>query len=368
MYLNILDSIIKIYKKIQNKKIIIFGAGSGGENVLFNLLQTQLKPAYFVDNSQQNDSSGKFLTYDVLNPKFLLKENKEEIAILIASTYNEEITIQLKEMGFEKNEHFYSVVFDADEKKSPTDIIEMPVENLETRPEQTEDILFHNKEFTDIYNVISQYTMVPPDSLYSLYKSVLYIEKNKIKGNIVECGVWKGGCCMLIALVLKKMGNTSRKIFMYDTYEGMTEPTSKDVNNAGDKALDCYKEMKETNTFRNGITNWAECSLDIVKENLKKVDYPEENIIFVKGKIEDTIPQIMPDEISLLRLDTDWYESTLHELKYLYPLLSKNGVLIQDDYYCWLGSKNAVDEYFEKENISLLFHKIATNIIAIKNF
>ena len=81
--------------------------------------------------------------------------------------------------------------------------------------------------------------------------------------------------------------------------------------------------------------------------------YPENNIIYVKGKVEETIPKIIPSKIALLRLDTDWYESTKHELNHLYPILSKNGVLIIDDYGYWAGAKRAVDEYFFDEQILL---------------
>ena len=103
-------------------------------------------------------------------------------------------------------------------------------------------------------------------------------------------------------------------------------------------------------------------------ENLILTNYPINNFQLIKGKVEDTLPGIMlPDSISLLRLDTDFYESTLHELKHLYPLLSKNGVLIIDDYGHWQGCKQAVDEYFDKENISLLLNRIDyTGRVAIK--
>lgn len=80
---------------------------------------------------------------------------------------------------------------------------------------------------------------------------------------------------------------------------------------------------------------------------MKSTAYPMENVHLVKGKVEDTIPKILPSQIALLRLDTDWYESTRHELIHLYPNLVKNGVLIIDDYGHWRGSKQATDEYFD---------------------
>ena len=88
-------------------------------------------------------------------------------------------------------------------------------------------------------------------------------------------------------------------------------------------------------------------------------------INFVRGKVEDTIPKNMPEKIALLRLDTDWYESTYHELKYLFPLLSKNGVLIIDDYGHWKGAKKAVDQYFGENNIQIFLKKIPSKACSL---
>lgn len=93
-----------------------------------------------------------------------------------------------------------------------------------------------------------------------------------------------------------------------------------------------------------------------VKSNLSKTNF--DSLIFVKGLIEDTIPEIMPDKISILRLDTDFYESTYHELINLFPLLQKGGVLIIDDYGHWKGAKKAVDKYFSEINIYPLLNRI----------
>ena len=91
------------------------------------------------------------------------------------------------------------------------------------------------------------------------------------------------------------------------------------------------------------------------------------NIIYIKGKVEETIPEIIPGKISLLRLDTDWYESTLHNLNHLFPLLSKGGILILDDYGHWQGARKAVDEYLEKNNVKILLNRIDyTGRIAVK--
>jgi hypothetical protein len=147
---------------------------------------------------------------------------------------------------------------------------------------------------------------------------------------------------------------------MYDTFEGMSEPTEMDLSFRGDKA-----DVLLSKTIDNKETSvWCYASLEDVKKNLALTKYA--HIEFVQGKVEDTIPVTIPISIALLRLDTDWYESTAHELNYLYPLLTKNGVLIIDDYGHWEGARKAVDEYFVGSN--LLLNRIDyTGRLLIKN-
>lgn len=204
------------------------------------------------------------------------------------------------------------------------------------------------------------YTMTYVQRMYALYQAVKFIEQNNIEGDIVECGVWKGGSCMLVAKMLAQLGKTNRKIYMYDTFEGMVRPTDKDVEvrDSGVYAKDIYKSMKDKNEFYAGTKNWAESPLDEVKANMEKTGYPMQNIIFVQGKVEDTIPTNHPQKIALLRLDTDWFDSTWCEMNYLYPKLAEKGVLIIDDYGHWQGAKDAVDKYFQENNINLLLNKI----------
>jgi bifunctional ADP-heptose synthase (sugar kinase/adenylyltransferase) len=96
--------------------------------------------------------------------------------------------------------------------------------------------------------------------------------------------------------------------------------------------------------------------------------YPSSNLIFVQGKVEETLPRVIPDNISLLRLDTDWYESTRHELIHLFPLLSKSGVLVLDDYGYWAGARKAVDEYVVENNIKILLDRVdGTGRVGLKN-
>lgn len=209
-------------------------------------------------------------------------------------------------------------------------------------------------EFTEIAKKCKAYTMTSTERLYSVYKSVEYAVKNNIDGDFVECGVWKGGSSMMIALTLLKNKCTDKKIYLYDTFEGMPEPTDNDININNKKAENKFLKLKRNENS----SDWCFSEIDEVKNNIFSTGYPKENIIFVKGKVENTIPNIIPNKIALLRLDTDWYESTKHELEHLYPRLSEKGVLIIDDYGHWLGCRKAVDEYLKKNNISLLLNRI----------
>jgi hypothetical protein len=152
---------------------------------------------------------------------------------------------------------------------------------------------------------------------------------------------------------------------MYDTYEGMSEPTENDKDIAGIDANDLLQKASKEDQ----ASVWCFSSLDEVKNNLKLTNYPDNNIHFIKGKVEDTIPESIPNGyIALLRLDTDWYESTKHELIHLFPLLVKSGVLIIDDYGHWVGAKKAVDEYIQQNGITLFLAKVDySGRMAIKN-
>jgi hypothetical protein len=183
---------------------------------------------------------------------------------------------------------------------------------------QKEEDFINDPTFLKILKACQPYTMTSIERMYALYNAVTYIVKNNIAGSFVECGVWRGGSSMMIALTLKELGVSNRAIYLYDTYEGMSEPTADDVDFRGGQA----KELMEQNVDNKQNSVWCLADLNDVQSNMRSTGYPLDLVHFVKGKVEDTIPATMPDApIALLRLDTDWYESTAHELKYLYPLL-----------------------------------------------
>lgn len=200
-------------------------------------------------------------------------------------------------------------------------------------------------EFLEIWKKVTPYTMISMERGYNIYKSVEYIVKNKISGNFIECGVWKGGACMLMTLSLLAFEDKiERKLYLYDTFSGMTEPSENDkVAFSGKEML---KRWKESRDEKKRTSLWA-ASLEEVKKNILTVGYPETLVEYCKGDVCHTLDIKVPEKIALLRLDTDWYESTKKELEILFPKLEKGGILIIDDYGHFTGAKKAVDEYFD---------------------
>lgn len=213
--------------------------------------------------------------------------------------------------------------------------------------------MYSEKDFMEIYKRCREFTTTSIERMYSLYKAVEYVVSRGIPGGIVECGVWKGGSTMLCALTLIKLERTEKRLYLYDTYTGMTRPGEKDVSYNDEQARERWEEIEKREN-----TGWCRSSLEEVKGNLYSTGYPGEKLLFVEGKVEETIPSTMPERISVLRLDTDWYESTYHELMHLFPRLSENGVIIIDDYGHWRGAKEAVDRYFSETDIRILLNRI----------
>jgi hypothetical protein len=205
------------------------------------------------------------------------------------------------------------------------------------------------------------FTMTSVERLAALVKAVRYIAANGIAGSIVECGVWKGGSMVCAARTLLNVGDAGRDLYLFDTFEGMPAPTEHDRSHHGHAASDLLRDDREDGLIR------AVGPLEVVKGAMGATGYSASRVHYVQGKVEDTVPAGAPERIALLRLDTDWYESTRHELEHLYPRLVPGGVLIIDDYGHWQGARRAVEEYFAKVRPVPLMNVIDyTGRIAIK--
>jgi hypothetical protein len=210
---------------------------------------------------------------------------------------------------------------------------------------------------------VHSHTMTSPERIHALIEAIIYIVRRRIPGTIVECGVWRGGSIMAAARTLQALSATDRNLYLFDTFEGMSTPTNIDVDIHGQHASQLL--TKTSRDDQESIRCYA--SLEEVKSSIGTLGYPAQRIHYVRGKIEDTVPKHAPSEIAVLRLDTDWYESTKHELNHLYPRLSSGGVLIIDDYGHWRGSRRATDEFIAATpNFGLLIRVDYTGRVAIK--
>ena len=199
----------------------------------------------------------------------------------------------------------------------------------------------------EILTAIAPYTMTSPERQVALIDAVDHVVARGIPGAMVECGVWRGGSALAMVMRLQQLGVNDRPVYLYDTYEGMTEPTDLDVSDFDEPALDTWENAPGRPWEQ--LFDGQNFNLEAVREVVGSTAYPTDLLHFVVGDVLETLPTQAPASVALLRLDTDWYESTRHELEHLYPRLSRSGVLIVDDYGHWQGSRQAVDEYFSSD-------------------
>ena len=207
-------------------------------------------------------------------------------------------------------------------------------------------------EFERFLTRCEPYTMTSRERMYAVYQATRYIVEADVPGDIVECGVWRGGSSMMAALTLMSAGAGDRRLWLYDTFEGMPEPGQRDVGPDGRNAHGEWERNRQ-----DGYNDWCYSPLEEVHANILSAGMTADAFELVQGRVEDTIPARAPERIALLRLDTDWYESTRHELVHLFPRLSPRGTLLVDDYGHWEGVRAAVDEYRREQGISLLLNR-----------
>jgi O-methyltransferase len=225
---------------------------------------------------------------------------------------------------------------------------------------------FVDAESARVIRLVEGLTYLPVSGRFDTYQATLHAITH-VPGDVVECGVWRGGASILMGEAMVAAGGVDRRLYLYDTFEGMTRPTDKDSrvtqnNSRGDFEKTARRFAKR---LRRTHVDWTYAPIEDVKNNLKIGKFPQENIVIVKGPVQETIPTTVPDQISVLRLDTDWYESTMHEMEHLFPLLSPGGILIIDDYGWWAGARDAVDEYLHQHEIPMHLVQNSENGAAI---
>ena len=163
------------------------------------------------------------------------------------------------------------------------------------------------------------------------------------------------------ALTLLECHDTERELHLFDTFEGMPPPSDADV-----RFKDGLTAEEIMRTSNNDAAIWAIAGLDDVKQGMAETGYPATKIFYHVGRVEETIPEEAPEQIALLRLDTDWYESTRHELDHLYDRLSPGGILIIDDYRYWEGSYRATHEWLDETSEPVFLVPMGAARISVK--
>ncbi len=191
---------------------------------------------------------------------------------------------------------------------------------------------------------VQGYTLTPPERVFMLCQAVRHVVAAGIPGAFVECGVWRGGSSLAMVRTLLEVGVTDRDVWMYDTFESMPDPDEVDVDVHGVPAAVYHQMLERGEDYDHATYDYLPFAE--VRALLLRTGYPEERLHFVQGLVEDTIPGRAPAQVALLRLDTDYYSSTTHELTHLYPRVPSGGVLLIDDYGHFEGCRKAVDEHF----------------------
>lgn len=215
--------------------------------------------------------------------------------------------------------------------------------------------MVHPADFDDhtvaVIERIAGFTLTSPERVAALVAAVRYLVRTNVPGALCECGVWRGGSMMAVALTLLEQGVNDRDLYMFDTFTHMPFPGEEDVTFDGRRAADFYDEAVAAEVYRY-------LPFEEVRAALASTGYPTDRMHFVRGMVEETIPGQAPTEIALCRLDTDWYESTAHEMEHLYPRIRPGGVLLIDDYGEFMGAKKAVDEYIVARRLPVLLNRI----------
>ncbi len=207
----------------------------------------------------------------------------------------------------------------------------------------------------DIIRSVREFTMTSPERILALIRAVNYVVENQIAGDFVECGVWRGGSVMVMIAALQEHHCCDRQIWLYDTFTGMSPPTVGDVDFNGNHA-DALLAGQSPDDPK---SIWCRSTYEEVRANVERLGYPSNLLTCVQGPVETTLRENAPTSaIALLRLDTDWYESTMVELQVLFPKLADGGPLIIDDYGHWRGCRRAVDEYFAANQVKMFLHRI----------
>ena len=218
-----------------------------------------------------------------------------------------------------------------------------------------------SKEQVAILQRVKPYTMTSAERVWATMQAAQHVARARVPGAFVECGAWRGGSSMAAALQFL-LEDQARELFIFDTFAGMTKPDDIDSREGQPAITEWDKHQTDTHN------EWCYASKGDVARNLQDTGYPPDLIHLVEGDVSETLlkTENLPDQIAVLRLDTDWYASTKVELEALYPRLSIGGVLILDDYGWWDGARRAVEEYFANRPRPMLSYTDVTGRVGVR--
>jgi O-methyltransferase len=181
------------------------------------------------------------------------------------------------------------------------------------------------------------YSMIGMQRMHNLEKCMRTVLAEKIPGDFIETGAWRGGSTIFMRAVLQRFGITDRKVWVADSFQGLPRPTH------AEDCTDARYDLSEC--------DYLKVSLEQVKANFAKFDLLDDQVQFLKGWFKDTLPTAPINQLAVLRLDGDMYESTMDALNSLFHKVSPGGFVIVDDYSAWPGCRAAVDEFRRKNQL-----------------
>ena len=181
-------------------------------------------------------------------------------------------------------------------------------------------------------------TMIGRKRLNQLQRCIEEVLREHIPGDLIECGVWRGGATIFMRAVLKAYGDVQRQVWVADSFKGLPPPDAENYPLDKDDQLHCFQQL--------GV------SLEEVKANFTRYGLLDDQVQFLPGWFKDSLPTASIDRLAVLRADGDMYESTTQILTYLYPKLSVGGYCIIDDYGAGLGCRQATDDYRRQHGVT----------------
>ena len=193
-------------------------------------------------------------------------------------------------------------------------------------------------EFEELYQAVQDCTLLDAERIHSLWNLTNGINRRGIIGDIVECGSYKGGS----SAVLRACMGKHRKLWIYDSFEGMPETTELDGEEARKYVGTCLASKED--------------AIEILRATGARGD----EFVIMEGLYEDTFKKKLPEQVALLHCDADWYDSVSIVLETFYSLIPVGGCVILDDFGFWEGCRRAFYDFCQKHGEKPLLERVGS--------